>query len=82
MPNSIAAAGLNQYAAPRPFQANDTLSRLLEDLCRPGAWERVCKEGERQLAEYVDAELRDLAPDAFSKFMTEVYVRIANLIKR
>jgi len=59
----------------------DTLSRLLDDLCKPGALERR-REGERQLCEYVEAEARDLSADAFSKFMQEVYTRLQAMIKR
>ena len=60
----------------------DTLSRLLDDLCKPGALERR-REGEsRQLCEYVEAEARDLSADAFGKFMAEVYGRLHSLIKR
>lgn len=59
----------------------DTLSRLLDDLSKPGALERR-REGERQLCEFVEAEARDLGADAFSKFMTEVYARLGTMIKR
>jgi hypothetical protein len=59
----------------------DTLSRLLDDLCKPGALERR-REGERHLLEYVEAEARDLSADAFSKFMQEVYARLQAMIKR
>jgi hypothetical protein len=59
----------------------DTLSRLLDDLCKPGALERR-REGERHLCEYVEAEARDLSADAFSKFMQDVYARLQAMIKR
>jgi hypothetical protein len=60
----------------------DTLSRLLDDLCKPGALERRRDGGERQLLEYVEAEARDLSADAFGKFMQEVYARLQAMIKR
>jgi FKBP12-rapamycin complex-associated protein len=67
----------------RPLQGpSDTLSRLLDDLCRPGALERATKDNERALAEFVEAEARDLSPEAFTKFMADIYYRIATLIKR
>lgn len=74
------AAQVAQAARGMRFGA-DTLSRLLDDLCKPGALERR-RDGERQLLEYVEAEARDLSADAFSKFMQEVYARLQTMIKR
>lgn len=38
--------------------------------------------GEHALLEYVDSEARDLAPDAFSRFMADLYTRIAGMIPK
>ena len=65
---------------PRPVAA-DTLSRHLDELCRPGALDRR-RDGERQLLDYVDAEARDLSADAFGRFMNDIYARIASLINK
>jgi hypothetical protein len=59
----------------------ETVSRLLEELCRPGALERV-REGDRHLKEYVDAEARDLSAEMFSKLMADLHHRIQYMIKR
>ncbi len=75
------AASQNAQAGRGVRMGGDTLSRLLDELCKPGALERR-REGERQLLEYVEAEARDLSADAFSKFMLEVYARLQGMIKR
>lgn len=59
----------------------ETVQRLLEDLCRPGALDRV-REGDRHLKEYVDAEARDLSAEMFSKLMADLHHRITYMIKR
>jgi hypothetical protein len=59
----------------------ETITRLLEDLSRPGALERV-REGERHLKDYVDAESRDLPPEMFSKLMADLHHRVQYMIKR
>ena len=46
-----------------------------------GALERR-REGERQLGEYVESEARDLAGDAFQRFLAELYKRIQVLMQR
>eukprot|EP00798_Chlamydomonas_sp_ICE-L_P022752 gene22752-29919_t len=61
--------------------AADTLSRHLDELCRPGALDRK-RDGERSLLDYVDAEARDLSADAFGRFMNDVYTRIGGLIHK
>ncbi|GBF92737.1 target of growth-regulatory PI3K kinase [Raphidocelis subcapitata] len=76
----LAAAGPAAQAGRGVRLGADTLSRLLDDLCKPGALERR-REGERQLCEYVEAEARDLSADAFSKFMTEAYARLGAMVK-
>lgn len=76
----MAAAAAQAGRGPR-LLGSDTLSRLLDDLCRPGALERR-REGERSLCEYVEAEARGLTADAFAKFMNEVYGRLQAMIKR
>ena len=60
---------------------SDTLSRHLDDLCKAGALERR-KDGERNLLEYVEAEARDLSPEAFSRFMNEVYSRVSVMVTK
>lgn len=80
------AGGRGGVGAPPPPGAlvrvgGDTLSRLLDDLCRPGALERS-REGERHLCEYVEAEARDLSAEAFGKFMQELYARLHAMAKR
>lgn len=78
----MAASGQGGGHAARGVRVGaDTLSRLLDDLCRPGALERR-REGERALCEFVEAEARDVGADAFGKFMAEVYTRLHGLIKR
>ena len=65
------------------FQAaSDTLSRHLEDLCRPGAIEKRKADGERSLLDYVEAEARDLTAEAFSRFMNDIYNRIAIMLAK
>lgn len=39
-------------------------------------------EGERHLLEYLEAEARDLSPDAFGRLMNEAYNRVAALLSR
>lgn len=63
-----------------PARSTDTIGRLLEELCRPGALERR-RDGERHLLDYVDAEARDLAPEVFSKFLSDLYKRVDALLK-
>ena len=65
---------------PRPV-VPDTLSRHLDELCRPGALDRR-RDGERPLLEYVDAEARDLSADTFGRFMNDIYTRIGALINK
>lgn len=77
----MTAAGQAAQAARGVRLGADTLSRLLDDLCKPASLERR-REGERHLLEYVEAEARDLSADAFSKFMQEVYARLQAMIKR
>ena len=74
-------AAAPRVGAPLVRVGGDTLSRLLEDLCRPGALERS-RDGERHLCEYVEAEARDLSAEAFGKFMQEVYARLHAMVKR
>lgn len=59
----------------------ETITRLLEELCRPGALERV-REGERTLKEYVEAEARDLSAEMFAKLMADLHSRIQYMMKR
>ncbi len=66
----------------KPFKAADTLSRHLEELCRPGAWERRHKDGDKALLEYIEAEARDLSVEAFGRLLADVYQRIANMISK
>lgn len=67
----------------QPVKAGEnTLSRLLDEMCKPGALDRR-REGDRHLLEYVEAEGRDLSSEVFSKFMSDIYVRIGGMaIKR
>eukprot|EP00882_Tetradesmus_deserticola_P018605 GHRQ01019983.1.p1 GENE.GHRQ01019983.1~~GHRQ01019983.1.p1 ORF type:complete len:439 (+),score=205.09 GHRQ01019983.1:451-1767(+) len=58
----------------------ETVTRLLEELCRSGALERV-REGDRHLKDYVDAEARDLSAEVFSKLMADLHHRIQFMIK-
>jgi len=46
-----------------------------------GALERR-REGDRQLRDHVEAEARDLAGEAFTRFMAELYKRIYHFISR
>ncbi len=46
-----------------------------------GALERR-REGDHQLRDHVEAEARDLAGEAFTRFMSELYKRIYHLICR
>ena len=46
-----------------------------------GALERR-REGDHQLRDHVEAEARDLAGEAFTRFMAELYKRIYHLIAR
>lgn len=59
----------------------ETVSRLLEELCFPGALEHV-REGERHLKDYVEAEARELSPEMFSKLMAELHQRVQYMIRR
>lgn len=59
----------------------ETITRLLEELCRPGALERV-REGERTLKDYVEAEARDLSAEMFAKLMADLHSRIQYMIKQ
>jgi len=59
----------------------ETVSRLLEELCFPGALDRV-REGERHLKDYVEAEARELSPETFSKLMAELHQRVQYMIRR
>jgi hypothetical protein len=59
----------------------ETTSRLLEELCCQGALARV-RDGERRLKEYVDAEARELPPEAFGKLMAELHHRITYMMRR
>ena len=65
------------------FQAaSDTLSRHLEDLCRPGIIEKRKTDGERHLLEYVESEARDLTTEAFGRFMNDIYNRVAIMLAK
>jgi hypothetical protein len=59
----------------------ESISRLLEGLCCPGALDRV-RDGERCLRDYVEGEARDLPPEAFSKLMGELHHRVQYMIRR
>lgn len=56
-------------------------SRLYVGMRAAGALERR-REGDRQLRDHVEAEARDLAGEAFTRFMAELYKRIYHLIAR
>jgi FKBP12-rapamycin complex-associated protein len=72
-------AGVNatrfQTAPDRP---KDTLSRHLENLCRPGHK----ADGERHLLDYVESEARDLSTEAFGRFMNDIYNRLAIMLAK
>jgi FKBP12-rapamycin complex-associated protein len=59
----------------------DAVGRLLEDLCRPGALERRLRDGEHSLKEYVEAEGRDLSPEAYSKLKKDIYRRVEAMLR-
>lgn len=59
----------------------ETVSRLLEELCLPGALDRV-REGERHLKDYVESEARELSPELFSKLMADLHRRVEYMIRR
>ncbi|EFJ44271.1 target of rapamycin, growth-regulatory PI3K-like protein kinase [Volvox carteri f. nagariensis] len=73
-------SGVGPATAKPVFKAADTLSRHLEELCRPGAWERRAKDGDKGLLEYVEAEARDLSLEAFGRLMSDLYTRIASML--
>lgn len=62
-------------------RSNDTVGRLLEEFCKPGALERKQQDGDRHLVEYVDGEARDLPSEAFTKLTFDIYGRIELLVK-
>ncbi|MEW5308376.1 MAG: hypothetical protein WDW38_000344 [Sanguina aurantia] len=72
---------MRQPAKTQPQKVTSTLSRHLEELCKAGALERH-RDGEHALLDYVDSEARDLSPDAFSRFMVDLYSKIAALISK
>ena len=57
----------------RSQATSDTLSRHLEDLCRPGAAEKRDADGERSMLDHAEA---------FSRFMNDIYSRIALLLAK
>ena len=59
----------------------ETVARLLEELCLPGAQARV-RDGEAALKEHVEGEARELSPELFSKLMADLHHRIQYMIKR
>jgi hypothetical protein len=59
----------------------ETVTRLLEELCLPGALDRV-REGERHLKDYVEAEARELSPELFSKLMGDLHRRVEYMMRR
>lgn len=59
----------------------DTISRLLDDLCRSGASDRR-KDGEHAMLEYVEMEARDLSADAFARFMNDILGRIQSMLSK
>ncbi|GLC61314.1 hypothetical protein PLESTB_001742500 [Pleodorina starrii] len=73
-------SGVGPAPAKPAFKAADTLSRHLEELCRPGAWERRTKDGDKALLEYIEAEARDLSLEAFGRLMSDVYQRIGSML--
>lgn len=78
MQRSMRVSSASQLESTR---MSDTLSRLLEELCKPGAQERRV-EGDRPLADYVESEARDLAPDAFGRLLNDLYFRLQALLSR
>jgi FKBP12-rapamycin complex-associated protein len=62
--------------------SSDTLSRYLDDLCRPGAMEKRKADGEQHLQDYVESEARDLSAEAFGRFMHDLYNRISVMVSR
>jgi hypothetical protein len=67
----------------------ETVSRLLDELCLPGAAERVReqdkekeKDKEHHLKEYVEGEARELSPELFSKLMADLHQRIQHMMRR
>lgn len=73
-------SGVGPVQSKPAFKAADTLSRHLEELCRPGAWERRAKDGDKALLEYIEAEARDLSLEAFGRLMSDVYSRIGSML--
>ncbi|GIL44136.1 hypothetical protein Vafri_1666 [Volvox africanus] len=73
-------SGVGPVSVKPAFKAADTLSRHLEELCRPGAWERRTKDGDKGLLDYIEAEARDLSLEAFGRLMSDVYTRIGGML--
>eukprot|EP00879_Flechtneria_rotunda_P018991 GHRR01019938.1.p1 GENE.GHRR01019938.1~~GHRR01019938.1.p1 ORF type:complete len:394 (+),score=91.93 GHRR01019938.1:582-1763(+) len=59
--------------------SGETITRLLEELCGPGALDRV-RDGERHLKYYVEAEARDLPGEMFSKLMADLHWRLHTIV--
>lgn len=70
----VAAAGLRR-------SSEQTVQRLLDELCLPGAIDRV-REGERHLKDYVEGEARELSPELFSKLMGELHKKVHGMMRR
>ncbi|GAX78992.1 hypothetical protein CEUSTIGMA_g6432.t1 [Chlamydomonas eustigma] len=83
MPQQAVFAGTSAKGHPITFKTtSDTLSRYLEDLCRPGAMEKRKADGEQHLQDYVESEARDLSAEAFGRFMHDLYNRIALMVAK
>lgn len=72
--------GIHQLKAvgPRPIMKSDMLSRILVDMCKPGAVER---SEDVTLKEFVDSESRGYKGERLNRFVAEIYARVKALVQ-
>ena len=80
------AAGVGGAGTGTGSRQRDALGRLLADLCRQGQdrrgnW-RNSDEDPALLRAYVQAEARELSGEAFTRFLSDLYRRLAALLAR
>ena len=84
--NSGGQGGAGSAGAGAGSRQRDALGRLLADLCRQGqdrrgTW-RNSDEDPALLRAYVQAEARELSGEAFTRFLSDLYRRLAALLAR
>ena len=76
-------ASMQQQQAGIRRSGGETVARLLEELCLPGAQARVREGGENlHLREHVEGEARELSPELFSKLMADLHHRVQYMLRR